>query len=242
MNGSTKTIRRFYQSVSVSSANEGYEVRLDDKPLRTKGQKVLIAPSASLADAIQEEWKQQGDEIDLASTPLTNLLADAIDADASNASAMDQWRADILGYLGSDLVCYRADAPQALVERQADVWGHYLDWLRDDLGAALVVTTGVISTPQPQIAIDRVRTVLAPLNRETLAALRKATAITGSAVMALALWKQAFAARDVFAASVIDEVFQAEQWGEDEEAMGRRQTIEREFLHIARFLELLGSD
>ena len=237
MNGSTKTIRRFYQSVSVSSANEGYEVRLDDKPLRTKGQKILIAPSASLADAIQEEWEQQGDEIDLASTPLTNLLADAIDANAAS-----QWRADILGYLGSDLVCYRADAPQALVERQAEVWGHYLDWLRDDLGAALVVTTGVISTPQPQIAIDRVRTILAPLNRETLAALRKATAITGSAVMALALWKQAFAARDVFAASVIDEVFQAEQWGEDEEAMGRRQTIEREFLHIARFLELLGSD
>ena len=235
MSGSKKAIKRFYKSVSVSSANEGYEVRLDDKPLRTKGQKILIAPSASLADAIQEEWEQQGDEIDLASTPLTNLLADAIDANSAS-----QWRADILGYLGSDLVCYRADAPQALVERQAEAWGPYLDWLRDELGAALVVTTGIISTPQPQIAIDRVRTILAPLNRETLAALRKATAITGSAVMALALWKQAFAARDVFAASVIDEVFQAEQWGEDEEAMGRRQTIEREFLHIARFLELLG--
>ena len=184
MSGSKKAIKRFYRTVSVSETNDGYEVRLDDKPLRTKGKKILIATSASLADAIQEEWEQQGDEIDLASTPLTNLLADAIDANAAS-----QWRADILGYLGSDLVCYRADAPQALVERQAEVWGHYLDWLRDDLGAALVVTTGVISTPQPQIAIDRVRTVLAPLNRETLAALRKATAITGSAVMALALWK-----------------------------------------------------
>lgn len=237
MSGSSEQVKRFYKAVSVNETDDGFEIRLDERPLRTKSRNILIAPTVSLADAIRREWDEQEDEIDLASTPLTNLLADAIDADAA-----PQWRDDILDYLRSDLVCYRAGAPQALVERQADAWDQYLDWLRNELAAALVVTTGVMSTPQPDIAIDRIRTTLDAASRETLSALRKATAITGSAVMALALWKKVFAAHDIYAASIVDETFQAEQWGEDAEALARRRVIEQEFIHVGQFLELLATD
>ncbi len=237
MSGSSEAIKRTYRAVTVTELDDGFEIRLDDKPLRTKKRNAVIAPTYKLADAIRMEWEEQGDHIDLGSTPLTNLLADAIDADAAA-----QWREDILAYLGSDLLCYRADAPQALVDRQAAAWDPYLDWLRDELGAALVITTGIMSTPQPDIAIDRVRTVLADVGRETLAALRTATAITGSAVMALALWKKAFPAGEIYGASIVDEAFQAQQWGDDEEAAVRRSVIEGEFMHVARFLDLLAGD
>ena len=237
MSGSSDAIKRFYKTVAVVKRNEGFEIRLDDRPLRTKRRKTVMAPAARLAEAIRGEWEEQEDQIDLASTPLTNLLADAIDANAA-----PQWRNDILAYLKSDLVCYRADAPQALVDRQAEAWDPYLEWLRDELGSALVITTGVMTTPQPDIAISRVQTILNDAGRETLAALRRATTITGSAVMALALWKKAFPAADIYAASIIDETFQAEQWGADADAAARRNLIEQEFMHIARFLDLLAGD
>ncbi len=237
MSGSPDAIKRFYKSVDVVEADGGFEIHLDRKPLRTKNRKTVLASGKALATAIKAEWAEQGEIIDPASSPLTNLLAEAIDADAA-----EQWRDDILAYLQSDLVCYRAETPAALVERQAAVWDPYLDWLRNELGAALVVTAGVISAPQPDIAIDRVRAVLEGGSPEALGALRKATAITGSAVLALALWKKAFAPADIFAASLVDETFQIERWGEDDEAQARREAMQAEFLIIARFLDLLEKD
>lgn len=233
MTGAGGQIKRFYRAVDINAVEGGFEIRLDARPLRTKRRRTLLAPNAALATAIKTEWDDQGEHIDPATTPLTNLLTEALDGDAA-----EQWRDDIMSYLTTDLICYRAEAPKALVERQAAAWDPYLDWLRDDFGSALVVTAGVIATPQPDIAIDRIRNFLAPMASVSLAALRKATAITGSAAMALALWEKKFAAMDIFEASIVDDRFQAEKWGEDDEAAARRDALRAEFLTVARFLEL----
>lgn len=237
MSGSATLIKRFYRSVDIAGGDNGFEIRLDGKPLRTKRRQLLLAPSEPLAEAIKTEWDDQGEHIDTASTPLTNLLTEALDADAAA-----QWRDDILSYLQTDLICYRAETPQALVERQATARDPYVTWLRDEVGAALVVTTGVIATAQPDIAIDRVRTILVDLPPVSLAAMRKATAITGSAVMGLALWEKAFPPADIFNASIVDDLFQAEKWGDDDEASARRDALRSEFVAIARFLAFVKPD
>ncbi len=237
MSGSSGAPSRFYQSVFVSHTPSGFEVLLDERPLKTKGGNKLVAPTEKLADAVRAEWEAQGETIDLTATPLTNLLAGAIDADAA-----PQWHADIIGYLKSDLLCYRAEAPAALTERQADAWDEYLDWARTEFGAALVVTAGVMSVPQPDIAAKNIEAALAGADRELLAGLRTATAITGSAILALALWKRFRTPAKIFAASIVDESFQAEQWGDDAEASARRELIEQEFNAVARYLQLLGDD
>lgn len=234
MSGSAGAIKRFYRVVEVVEGDGGFEIRLDGKPLRTKQSQILLAPNEPLARAIKTEWDNQGEHIDTASTPLTNLLTEAIDADAET-----QWRQDILSYFQTDLICYRAETPNALVERQATAWDPFVAWLRDEVGATLVVTAGVIATAQPDISINRIRTILADVPPASLAAMRKATAITGSAVMALALWEKAFPASDIFNASIIDDLFQAETWGDDDEASARRETLRNEFADIARFLALM---
>jgi len=231
------SVKRFYKTVDVANADDGFQVRLDGKPIRTKRGAPIYAPTRALAEAINAEWAGQRDEIDFGATPLTRILGDAIDADAA-----DQWRDDILAYLKSDLVCYRADAPAKLVERQTAVWDPFLDWLRDELGAGLVVTSGIVSAPQPDIAIERVKTAIDDLPPALLAALRRMTAITGSAVLTLALWKNAFTPEQVFDASIVDETFQRDQWGEDTEATARLDAIRLEFLDLARFVSLLGAD
>lgn len=230
-------VKRFYRNVGVAPTDDGFQIHLDGKPIRTKRGVLIIAPTRALAEAIKSEWAGQGEEIDPDAAPLTSILGNAIDANGA-----EQWRDDILAYLKSDLVCYRAEAPATLVKRQKDCWDPYLDWLRDELGAGLVVATGVISAPQPDIAIERIKTVLIDLSPELLGALRRMTAITGSAVLTLAIWKNAFTAAEVFNASIVDEAFQRDQWGEDEEASARLDAIRAEFLHLARFIALLCAD
>ena len=229
-------VNRFYKMASAEESDDGWSVRLDSAPLKTRKRNIVIAPTKALADAIAAEWNAQGETLDLAATPLSNLLGTALDAGAANNEA---WRKDILDYLGSDLLCYRAEGPAALRQAQAAAWNPFLDWLRKDLGAALVTTTGVISVAQPDIAMTRIRALLADQSMPALFAMRQATALTGSAVLALALLKGAFSADEIFDASLIDERFQARQWGEDAEAAARREAMRGEFMHIARFLRLI---
>lgn len=234
-----KRIKRFYDEVKVAPAEgaEGWRILLDGKALRTKKREPLTVDDHALALALAEEWRAQGEFLDPAATPLTHLASAAQDNDDDGAA----WKRDILDYLGSDLLCYRATAPAGLVERQAVSWDPYLSWLRSECGAALVTTSGIVAVAQPEISIEAVRRVLKDLGPLETLALRTATAILGSAVLGVALWRGDFSADDIFAASRIDETFQAEQWGADEEAAEREAAIRKDFDSAARLLSLLAA-
>ncbi len=235
---SAREPKRFYEKAEAGPAeNDGYGVFLDGRPARTARRRLLVARAQPLAAAVAAEWAAQSEHVDRASMPLTALLSAAIDG---GEAAAPGWAEDVLDYLGSDLVCYRAAEPDALVLRQGEVWDPFLDWFKTAYGERLVTVTGVIAAPQPRGALDAVRRDLAATSPEALFALRTATAIAGSAVLALALSKEAFSADAVFAASRLDERFQAERWGEDAEAKDRERTIEAEFAAVARFIRLAG--
>lgn len=234
---SSRGIKRFYTDVSLDEAGGRFEIRLDGKRARTRAKNPLSAPTKPLGEAVAAEWDAQEDRIDQSAMPLTCILSAAIDGEES---AAEKWRSEILAYLGSDLVCYRAEEPAALAERQAEVWSPYLDYVRSEFGAPLVTTSGIVAVAQPEIATGAVRKALEDEAPETLFALRLATAIAGSAVLALALWRGAFAPEDVFEASRVDEHFQEERWGVDEEAKAREDRMRAEFLSVSRFLALLS--
>ncbi len=224
---------RFFKEVLVIEREGRFELRLDDRSLRTRGRNVLRVPSSALAEAIRTEWVRQGDRIDPSATPLTSLVSAAIDADDQGLA---DWRNDVLSYLGADLLCYRADRPEALAARQEQIWSPILEWMRSELGASLVVTSGVIKIVQPDAAIQAIRAVLEKTTPLELLAIRQATTLTGSGAIALALWRGAFTAAALFDASLVDETFQAEKWGEDAEASMRRQQMRAEFMVVADLL------
>ncbi len=236
MNQDPARIKRFYKTVSVAPEGAGFVIRLDDRPARTARGDAVLAPTRSLAQAIADEWAVQEEFLDRRVMPLTAILCACLDGGEAGAAV---WRDDVLSYLGTDLLCYRAESPQALVDRQEARWGPYLDWLRREFGAAMVVTTGVSAVSQPDVAIAAVRRVLNDRSAEALFALKSATAITGSAVLSLALWKRAFAPDEIFHAARLDERFQEERWGEDAQAKAREQAMRREFLDLSDFLGLL---
>jgi chaperone required for assembly of F1-ATPase len=232
--------KRFYKSVDVQDeGGEGFSVRLDGRPVRTPAAATLRLPNESAARLVADEYAAQGDEIDPMTMPVTRLVNTAIDGVASEMDAVAE---DILRYASTDLVCYRADSPRELVERQAEAWDPVLDWMRSALGARFVLAEGVMHVEQPRESIALLGAHLRP-RREALrlAALHVMTNLTGSALIALAVEAGALDAEAAWRAAHVDEDWNIHQWGEDAEAAAHRAARKRDMMGAVALLKALDT-
>lgn len=229
-------MKRFWTEVGVVADAEGHAIRLDGKPVRTPGRLPLIVPTPALAEAIAGEWRAVSGDIDPRAMRLTGLANAAIERIAPDPGA---FAAGLAGYAETDLLCYRADSPASLVARQATVWDPLLDWAgrRYDIGFTL--TTGILHQPQPPATIDRLAGALASRDAFRLAALSPIVTIGGSLVAALALDEGVIDADSAWTATHLDELWQEEQWGEDDLATRARAARRGDFDAAARFLGLV---
>jgi chaperone required for assembly of F1-ATPase len=207
--------KRFYKIASVSEGEGGFAALLDDKPVKTPQRRTLAAPSRALAESIAQEWHAQDTVIDPSQMPVTRLANVVIDGVSDQPAAVTD---EVTKYLGSDLLCYRADSPPGLVARQAQHWDPVIGWARDMLGARFVLVEGIVHAQQPDDAIARARAAI-PQDPWRLGAVASLTAITGSA---LALNAGAIDPEAAWTAAHVDEDWQMEAWGRDEEALARR--------------------
>lgn len=222
--------KRFYKDVTTERSEEGFRILLDGRPVRTPGKNILAVPSQAIADRLREEWDGQGEEIDPAMMPVTRLVNTAIDGVAANFDAVAD---EILRFAGTDMLCYRADSPEGLVNRQRDGWDPILRWAADTKGARFILVEGVMHQEQPAPAIDAFAAALSvhtdPL---ALACLHTVTTLTGSALLALALAEGVVDAETAWSLAHVDEDWQIEHWGTDEEAFRRRE-LRREEMDVA---------
>ncbi len=152
------TRRRFYTAVSVTGDNG---IALDGRVVKTPLKAPLRLPNRALAEAVAAEWAAQGETIDPGTMLFTKLANTAIDRIAGHRPRIV---GEILDYAGSDLVCYRAEAPQPLVARQAAVWDPVVDWTRTRLDAPVAVHAGVMHQPQPPAVLAAVESPIAALS------------------------------------------------------------------------------
>jgi chaperone required for assembly of F1-ATPase len=228
-------VAKFYKTVDTAKEGDGFVVRLDGKPIKTPARNAMTLPTANLAEAIAEEWRAQKDALDPTTMPLTRLAYAAIDVLPTHRARIAE---EILGHGKSDLLCYRAEAPQALVARQNDAWNPLLDWAAERFGAQLKTGTGIGYVAQPAESRAAFAAAVEPRDDFTLAALHGAVSLTGSLVLALALVEGRLTAADAFALSRLDETFQSEAWGKDTEAEARAARLGEELAAIERFLNL----
>jgi chaperone required for assembly of F1-ATPase len=211
--------KRFYKNASVNDAGEGgFAILLDEKPVKTPQRRTLAAPSRALAETIAQEWHAQETVIDPARMPATRLANVVIDGVHDQAAAVTD---EVTKYLGSDLLCYRADSPPGLVARQAQHWDPVIEWARNTLGARFVLVEGIVFAAQPDDTIARMRAAI-PRDPWRLGAVASLTTITGSALLALALNAGAIEPEAAWTAAHVDEDWQMSSWGRDEEALVRR--------------------
>ncbi len=197
----------------------------------------MSSPTLALAKGIAAEWRDQGAVIDLGRMQLTKALNTALDRVAGRREDVID---ELANFAGSDLLCYRAEAPEVLVRRQSAAWNPWLAWAAEKFGAVLVVVMGVGHTEQSPEALAKIRSAIAALNDFELTALHTGVTIAGSAILGLAFVVGALSADEAFAASQVDEEFQAERWGRDEEAEGVRARRLDELRAARRYLDLLS--
>jgi chaperone required for assembly of F1-ATPase len=227
---------RFYERAHVAETDaSGAQVLLDGKPVKTPARQALAAPTRPLADAIAAEWDAQRDVIDPASMPLTRLANAAIDAVRNARIPVAE---EIVNYLGTDLLCYRANAPAALVDMQSAAWDPVLHWARQQFGARFVLAQGVVHVPQPHAAIAAMRAAI-PEDSWRLAAVASITTLTGSALLALAVACDAIESGAAWDAAHVDEDWQMSQWGKDDLALERRAFRQAEYQAAVTVLRLV---
>jgi chaperone required for assembly of F1-ATPase len=234
----TPLAKRFYERAEMVATPDGFAVHLDGKAVRTPGRAVVLLPTEAAAGLVAEEFAGQAERIDPVTMPVTRLVNTAIDGVAADPQAVLE---DVLRFASSDLVCYRADGPERLVARQAEAWDPVLDWARSALGARFLLAEGVMHVEQPRESIGAVGVHLRQREEPLrLAAIHVMTSITGSALLALAVEAGEIDAETGWSAAHVDEDWQAEQWGQDAEAVARRSFRKRDYMAAVHLLAALA--
>jgi chaperone required for assembly of F1-ATPase len=229
--------KRFYASAGVGETDGGFTVTLDGKPIKTPSGRTVSVPSRSLAETIAAEWNAQGENIEPLTMPLTRLANSVVQGVVDQAEAV---RDDVAKYFGSDLLFYRAGHPEGLVAREASHWDPILFWAAETLGAHFILAEGVMHVRQPEPAIAAARAGL-PADPWAIAAIHMITTLTGSALLALALFHGAIDPDQAWAAAHVDEDWNAEKWGVDEEVAARRAAKLVDFRAAAGVLKALDN-
>lgn len=224
--------RRFWKSTTTEQAPEGWRVLLDGKPVLTPARAPLLLPSAEVAALVAKEWDAQGDRIDPSTMPATRMANSAIDKVTPQHEAVSDI---VAAYGGSDLLCYRAEHPRELVQRQ-QAWDGPLAWCEANLGARLRTVTGLMPVEQDPAALENLSARVRALSAFELAPFHDLVSLSGSLVLGFAVAEGALSADEAWRLSRIDEDFEAEQWGQDDEAVSFAAGRERDFRFALTFL------
>jgi len=228
-------MKRFWKSVTIETEGTAFGVRLDSRPVKLPSGAPLYLPYGALAQGVADEWSAIGTNFTPEDLPFTRLASTA-------QERIPQHRDNIIGQLAAyglnDLLSYRADTPEPLVARQHEQWDPWLDWANATLDVCLLTTTGLMPVNQLPWSGDRFAQKLATYSDYTLAALGVIVPALGSLVLGLAVAEGALTAADACAAAFLDELWQAEQWGEDDEALQRRAHAQNDIILTARFMAL----
>jgi chaperone required for assembly of F1-ATPase len=227
--------KRFYTSAGTGEADGGYTVTLDGKPIKTPSGRTVIVPTRSLAEMIAAEWNAQSEFIQPLTMPLTRFANSVVQGVTDSVATVTE---DVAKYFGSDLLFYRAGHPEGLVAREAEHWDPVLFWAAETLGAHFILAEGIVHVRQPDQAISAARGAL-PDDPWRIAALHVITTLTGSALLALALFHGVIDPEQAWAAAHVDEDWNAEKWGVDEEVAARKAAKSVDFNAVVAVLKAL---
>ena len=231
-------MKRFWKTAQTTTRDEGYGIELDSRPVKLPSGAPLIVPFLPLADAITQEWADAPQDFTPDDLPLTRLASTA-------QERVPPHRAEITAQLASygmnDLLCYRAEEPEALVARQDDIWGRWLRWAEENYGLQLQSTSGLLPINQSASTASTLHGILSEQSNYSIAALGVIIPALGSLLLGMAIATRAASLEDASQAAFLDELWQEEQWGADDEAVKRRAGLVADVTVSARFMALCGA-
>ena len=233
---SEERLKRFWATVDVAEGEGGWAVLLDGRTPRTPAHAKLVLPTEAAARLVAEEWAAQGEFLEPGTMPATRLASTAIDRVSQTREPV---AAEIAAYAGSDVICYLAENPTSLIERQQAEWGPWRDWAARELDVVLHAAAGIVHRPQAPEALERVKALALAMDDHSLTGLATAVPLFGSAVLGLAVQRGALSGEAALDLSRLDEAFTEERWGVDEEAAARTAAHRAEATLLQRWFEAL---
>ena len=230
--------KRFYKTVDVRPGEGEYQVLLDGRSPRSARGTKLSAPTETLAQMLAVEWAGQGEFIEIAGMSATRLAFTALEAIPQAREATAQQFAD---YAGSDLICYFAEAPDTLVQRQTAAWSPILERAARELSLVFQTARGIRHVAQPPLTLTRTRDMALDFDDFGLAGLAFGAPLFGSAILTLGLQRQWFSGAEAHGLSRIDEAYQEEKWGIDEEAAERTARLAADSEMLSRWFAGLNT-
>lgn len=210
-------MKRFYKIASAKKTPQGYEIFLDDRPLKTPEKRSFLASGESLAQEVMREWAAQGEKIIPDTMPITQIICTKIDRVRAERAAMTE---AVLKYLDTDLLCYRTPEPAEMAEKQRESWDPWLSWFYREFKVDLLTTTDLKALRQPEKAHRDVRAFVGALDEDRFTILQLITPLAGSIILALAFICRVLTAEQLFQAIRVEETYQAilykaDQYGPD---------------------------
>jgi len=228
-------MKRFYSKVDTVSTDRGWIVQLDERPIKTQGGRLQAVSTGKLAELLAGEWRAQGDRIDPATFRFRDMADYAIDVVAKDPEAMVD---KLLGYAETDTLCYRADPEEALYRRQQELWEPLLAATEAREGVRFQRISGIVHRAQPAETVARLRERLDAMDPFRLAALEQLVSLSASLCIGLEAIENPSSGEQLWDAANLEEDWQADMWGKDEEAAARREKRKTDFLEALRFAEV----
>ena len=229
-------MKRFYKDVTVRNSETGYQICLDNRPVRSPAKVVVEVPSLVLAEAVQAEWQAVEDEIQPEDMPLYSMAVTVTDRVTPQRQALAD---ELAGYIHDDVLRYRSGDDLDLAARQTKMWDPWLGWAEQACGLRLPATAGLMPVSADDAAERIVKDRLQPLADPHFGCLYRVATLSGSVVLGLAFQGRQLGADDVFETAFLDELYQNSLWGTDEEAAHRQATIRSELKDVERFMDML---
>ena len=229
-------MKRFYKDVTVVASESGYQICLDDRPVRSPAKAVVVVPTQGLAEAVQAEWQAVEDEIQPEDMPLYSMAVTVTDRVTPRRKALVD---ELAGYIHDDVLRYRSGEDLDLASRQTEIWDPWLTWAEQACGLRLPTTAGLMPVSADDATGHIVRNRLQALPDTQFGCLYRVATLSGSVVLGLAFQGRHLDADEVFETAFLDELYQNSLWGTDEEAAARQAAIRSELKNVERFMDML---
>ena len=229
-------MKRFYKDVTVETSESGYQICLDDRPVRSPAKAVVLVPTQVLVEAVQAEWQAVEDEIQPEDMPLYSMAVTVTDRVTPQRKALVD---ELAGYIHDDVLRYRSGEDLDLASRQTEIWDPWLTWAEQACGLRLLTTAGLMPVYADDTTEHIVRNSLQPLADAQFGCLYRVATLSGSVVLGLAFQGRHLGADEVFETAFLDELYQNSLWGTDEEAADRQVAIRSELKNVERFMDML---
>ena len=230
-------MKKFWEKVSIKKiSSDSFCVMLDKRILKTPLKRDLILPNLNLAEEIVKEWDQDSKKINTESMIFYGLISTSLDKIIDNKNLYIN---DILDYVDTDLICYRAESPKELVELQKNKWDPIILFIEKYIGIKVQVFQGIFPKKQHTTVHTKLTNLINQFSIFEISVLHRITNITGSIFLSLCVLKKDISKKEVFELSVLDELWQSENWGFDEEISQKRKEISIELNRSIFFLECL---